>query len=268
MRITEKILQFIMCLEQHSFGDTCCKYMNVLFKFLHICYFSRTLQKAFARALSSAAYLVRLVDVLSLFIFHQHYHKYTSFYLNWSPDRFVCLCIHQGSWIELEKKPLYRLDEVEGTYEPVNKAPCRRYSQMSVGSFVPQVSPSPSAMAASVTRLSGISPTQLGIAQDIGVNVFYIKIEHVKKECLDKTIYTNWFPLQQLCHRYRGSRQCDALYPLGQYVLDTLAFSLLVDMNILLICIYQFSSDGVSVCSDPDPHFKNQLHAQSHAYIE
>ena len=39
-------------------------------------------------------------------------------------------------------------------------------------------------------------------------------------------------------------------------------------MNILLICIYQFSSDGVSVCSDPDPHFKNQLHAQSHAYIE
>lgn len=62
-----------------------------------------------------------------------------------------------GSWIELEKKPLYRLDELEGTYEPVNKASCRRYSQMSIGSYVPQFSPSPNARGPGGPRLSRTS---------------------------------------------------------------------------------------------------------------
>ncbi|XP_060607104.1 uncharacterized protein LOC132759348 isoform X2 [Ruditapes philippinarum] len=48
-------------------------------------------------------------------------------------------CSRMGSWIELERKPLYRLDENDGTYEPLNKTTCRRYSQMSVGSYYPTV---------------------------------------------------------------------------------------------------------------------------------
>ncbi|XP_053378519.1 uncharacterized protein LOC123526692 [Mercenaria mercenaria] len=50
-------------------------------------------------------------------------------------------CSRMGSWIELERKPLYRLDENDGTYEPLNKSACRRYSQMSAGSYNPTAYP-------------------------------------------------------------------------------------------------------------------------------
>ncbi|XP_052820240.1 uncharacterized protein LOC128246072 [Mya arenaria] len=38
-----------------------------------------------------------------------------------------------GSWVELEKKPLYRLDELEGTYEPLNKGSAPRHPELTIG---------------------------------------------------------------------------------------------------------------------------------------
>ena len=35
-----------------------------------------------------------------------------------------------GSWIELEKKPLYRLDEDEGAYTPLDKSTRRHMTSL------------------------------------------------------------------------------------------------------------------------------------------